>query len=35
MAVNTFTLDMTVTTRGEDTRYWDLSGLYCRTRISI
>lgn len=35
MTVNIFALYTTVTMRDDDTRYFDSSGLYCRTQISI
>lgn len=36
MVVGIFTLNInTNTMRGVDTRYWDSSGLYCRTQISV
>lgn len=35
MAVNIFTRNITVTMRDAYSRYWDLSGLYCRTQISV
>lgn len=35
MTVNIFGINTTVTTRDDDTRYWDSSGLYCRTHFSV
>ena len=35
MAVKIFSLNITLTLRDTDTRFWDRSGLYCRTQISV
>ena len=36
MVVSIFALNVnTITMHGVDTHYWDSSGLYCRTQISV
>lgn len=35
MTVNIFAFNIAITMHGEDTRYWESSGLYCRTKISV
>lgn len=35
VCINVFALNITATMRDEEPRYGSLSGLYCRTQISV